>query len=846
MAPAPGTIVTVIAVADARVQQANASSNYGSSYLRTDAGADPDVESFLRFTVSGLTQPVQSARLRMYATSGTADGPAVYATGASWTEGAIRWNNRPGRTSGAVADKGAVASSSWVEFDITSLVTGNGTYNFTLAQTSDDGVDFNSREASTRKPELVVTTAGDPDVEPPTPPTLSANAASATRVDLSWVGASDNVGVTGYELFRNGNLLVTLGPVTSHADTTVSPATTYGYQVRAFDAAGLRSGFSNTATATTPEPPPITTVPATADARVQEANPNTNYATSYLRTDGAGDPDVETYLRFTVTGLAQPVQSVKLRVYATTGTVDGPAVYSTGAGWTESGINWSNRPARTSAAISDKGAIGSGSWVEFDVKALVSGNGTFDFVLAQASNDGVDFNSREASSLRPELVVTTGAGGSDTESPSAQITSPAPGTTYTSAQTVNIAASASDNVGVSRVDFYDGAALLGTDDTAPFTTAWMITPAHNGQHSLTAKAYDAAGNSGASPAVNVTVSISSGGGPITATAETTPVPHGGDAADDAAIWLHPTDLSQSTVIGSDKQGGLGVYGLNGQQLFFYSGGRPNGVDLRHNFLLGSERVALVAASNRANNSISLYRVDPFTRGLVSVAARTISVAGAEIYGLCMYRSPVDGTYYVFNSQTDGTVRQWRVFDNGAGKVDATNVRTFDAGSITEGCVADDGLGHLYVGEELVGIWKYGAEPGAGAARTQVDHTGSGGHLTAEVEGMAIYYAAGGTGYLLVSSQGSDNFVVYRRDGANAYLTTFQVVAGSIDAVSFTDGIDVSSLNMGSAFSEGLFVAQDDSNSGGNQNFKLVPWGTIAHGVSPPLLIDTSVDPRGGS
>src|SRR5919198_762706 len=60
-----------------------------------------------------------------------------------------------------------------------------------------------------------------------------------------------------------------------------------------------------------------------------------------------------------------------------------------------------------------------------------------------------------------------------------------------------------------------------------------------------------------------------------ASVETTPVPHDGDAADDAAVWVDPHDPGRSTVIGTDKKGGLAVYDLDGRQLFFYGGIRPN-------------------------------------------------------------------------------------------------------------------------------------------------------------------------------------------------------------------------------------------------------------------------------
>jgi hypothetical protein len=49
--------------------------------------------------------------------------------------------------------------------------------------------------------------------------------------------------------------------------------------------------------------------------------------------------------------------------------------------------------------------------------------------------------------------------------------------------------------------------------------------------------------------------------------------------------------------------------------------------------------------------------------------------------------------------------------------------------------------------------------------------------------------------------------------------------------------------LGSSFPEGVFVAQDGTNTGANQNFKLVPWGSIARAVNPDLTIDTTWDPR---
>jgi hypothetical protein len=408
----PPATLTIPPEADARVEAGSPTTNFGTSYLRADGGTDPTVDSFLRFTVAGVQAgSVRSAKLRLYAYTGTVDGPAVYTTNPSWSETAINWNTRPSRTSAATDKKGAISTNSWVEYDVTSLVSGNGTYSFDIATNSTDGVDFYSRENATLRPELVVST-GTPDTTKPTAPTnLAATANGPNRIDLSWLASTDNIGVTGYNVYRGGALLAGIGSTTSYADSSVSPNTPYSYQVRALDAAANISDPSNTASATTPAAPPapiVQTIAPEADTRVQQSNATTNYGTSYLRADGGTDPGVESFLRFTVTGVAPgTVQTAKLRVYAYSGTVDGPSVFTTSPSWDEMTVNWNTKPAPTSSATDKKGTIATNSWVEYDVTPFVTGNGTYSFRLATTSTDGVDFYSRENATLRPELVVTS-------------------------------------------------------------------------------------------------------------------------------------------------------------------------------------------------------------------------------------------------------------------------------------------------------------------------------------------------------------------------------------------------------------------------------------------------------
>ena len=319
---------------------------------------------------------------------------------------------------------------------------------------------------------------------------------------------------------------------------------------------------------------------------------------------------------------------------------------------------------------------------------------------------------------------------------------------------------------------------------------------------------------------------------VAAIAETDAVPSRGDAADDPAIWVHPSDPARTTVIGTDKRGGRAVYELSGRQIQYLAGGRIVNVDTRPGFPLDGTSIDLVTAGDRSNQTLAVHAVDPATRNLRNVAARPIRV-GIRVYGSCMYRSSLDQRFYAFVGSKSGEVEQWLLFDDSKGRVDATLTRSFDVGTDVEGCVADDELGHLYVGEENVGIWKYSAEPAGGIERRLVDAVGKG-RLTADVEGLTLYYGPKGSGYLLASSQGSSEYAVYRREGDNAYLVSFEIVTGNgIDGVTKADGIDVVSRSLGPRFERGLFVTQDDRNDRGNQNFKLVSWEDIERALPLP-------------
>jgi len=131
------------------------------------------------------------------------------------------------------------------------------TYSYTVQAIDGAG------NASGQSTAVILTTPATLDTTAPSTPTgLTANAVSASRIDLSWSASTDNVAVTGYRVFRNGALLITLGNVTTYQNTGLTAGVTYIYTVRALDAAGNVSGLSNAASATTPTTPD-TTAPTT-------------------------------------------------------------------------------------------------------------------------------------------------------------------------------------------------------------------------------------------------------------------------------------------------------------------------------------------------------------------------------------------------------------------------------------------------------------------------------------------------------------------------------------------------------------------------------------------------------
>ncbi len=353
----------------------------------------------------------------------------------------------------------------------------NGTHNFTARAYDAAG------NSATSSPVSLAVNIAAPVAVPPsdtTAPTVSISspAANTTYTSAQTVtiaaSASDNVGVSKVE-FYDGSILKgtdTSSPFTCSWTISSSLDGTHNFTAKAYDAAG------NSATSS----------PDTLNVNIASAStssPGTFQfgSASYSVGEGAGKVN----LTVNRVGGSGGTVTVDWGTQQNTATVN---VDYQGVSWTP--LTFAD--GETSKVVS----------VNIIQDTLVEGNETFN-VLLNNPTGGATLGSPTTAAV---TIVDDDKASADTTAPTVSISSPSANATYTSAQTVTVTASASDNVGISKVEFYDGSTLKGTDSAAPYIYAWAVSSSTDGTHSFTAKAYDAAGNSRVSSPVTLTVNIS--------------------------------------------------------------------------------------------------------------------------------------------------------------------------------------------------------------------------------------------------------------------------------------------------------------------------------------------------
>jgi len=310
------------------------------------------------------------------------------------------------------------------------------------------------------------------------------------------------------------------------------------------------------------------------------------------------------------------------------------------------------------------------------------------------------------------------------------------------------------------------------------------------------------------------------------TVVTQPTPHD---TDDPAIWIHPKDASKSIIIGTDKDtdGALYAYDLDGKIIKkSIVLRRPNNVDIAYGILLNGKKTDIAVTTERETNKLRIFSLPdltPIDNGGIDVFT---GEALRDPMGISLYTRKKDNAIFAIvgrKTGPDGTyLWQYLLSDNGKGAVKGEVVRKFGSFSgkkEIEAIAVDNELGYIYYCDEQFGVKKYLADPEAKndkelALFGQKD-------FKADNEGIAIYKTGEKTGYILISNQQANTFMVYAREGSGGNPHDHTLLAEIPTSTIECDGADVTNVNLGPKYPNGLFVAMSNG-----MTFHYYDWNQI--------------------
>jgi PKD repeat protein len=142
------------ATADSLIRQSSATTNFGKdAVLRVRSGG---YRTYLKFVVTGLSARPASAKVRLFVTESSTSGGTAFSVSNSWSETGITWSKAPAISGTSLSTVGTAAKGKWVEFSVSRIIIGNGTYSIAITRGNTDSVDYASRE-TTNAPVLIVT-----------------------------------------------------------------------------------------------------------------------------------------------------------------------------------------------------------------------------------------------------------------------------------------------------------------------------------------------------------------------------------------------------------------------------------------------------------------------------------------------------------------------------------------------------------------------------------------------------------------------------------------------------------------------------------------------------------------
>ena len=239
ISPGTSTGFKFVANADAYVSSTKPAANYCAA-TRLKSEELPLLESYMHFDGGPLTGQVTRATLWLYAVNGSDVGYDVHSVSASWQESSINFANAPAIAANSINSAGSYKSNTWTTVDVTSLVSATGSANLAVTTSSITSLSLASRESGGKAPVLVVETTVPDGAPPTTPAGLSVTATTGSSIALSWSAATDNIGVAGYGIYRNGGLTASTQQ-TTYTLSGLACGAGYSVGVDAYDAAGNRS-----------------------------------------------------------------------------------------------------------------------------------------------------------------------------------------------------------------------------------------------------------------------------------------------------------------------------------------------------------------------------------------------------------------------------------------------------------------------------------------------------------------------------------------------------------------------------------------------------------------------------
>jgi PKD repeat protein len=156
VADAPPPPTTVPLDADAYFNTSSPTKNYATAtVLKLHNPTSAEYRPIVKFTLSGFSGPPASVKLRLFVVDGSVDCGSWFKVDNGWTETGVIWNNKPVVSGSPAGIAGACTTGTWVDVDVTSAITGNGTYSFEATSTSTNTAEFSSREG-TNPPQVVI------------------------------------------------------------------------------------------------------------------------------------------------------------------------------------------------------------------------------------------------------------------------------------------------------------------------------------------------------------------------------------------------------------------------------------------------------------------------------------------------------------------------------------------------------------------------------------------------------------------------------------------------------------------------------------------------------------------